>query len=242
MEKIALITGSAKGLGYETALKLGKKGYTVIVTARNSDKTNETLSRLSKEGIKAFGYVLDVNNIENISEVVKFIDQKFGRLDVLINNAGVQLDLPTFMPANTTETVSTDVLRKTFDTNFFAPIALTQQLLPLLKKAEEARIVNVSSIMGSLGLHSDVSSPINDIKLFAYDSSKTALNQFTIHLAASLKDTNIKVNSAHPGWVKTELGGDYAPLTVEEGAKTILDLVETTESGTFQHLGQKLPW
>jgi NAD(P)-dependent dehydrogenase (short-subunit alcohol dehydrogenase family) len=242
MEKIALITGSAKGLGYETALQLGKKGYKVIVTARNADKTNETVSKLNNEGVKALGYVLDVNNVEHIRGIANFIDQKFGRLDILINNAGVQLDLPTFMPGNTTETVSMNALRETFDINFFAPITLTQQLLPLLKKADEAKIVNVSSIMGSLSLHSDASSPINDIKLFAYDSSKTALNQFTIHLAASLKDTNVKVNSAHPGWVKTELGGDYAPLTVEEGVKTIIDLTETNDNGTFEHLGQKLPW
>jgi NAD(P)-dependent dehydrogenase (short-subunit alcohol dehydrogenase family) len=245
MKKVVLITGSAKGLGFETAKQLGKKNFTILVTARTQEKSDVTADNLKKLGIDAYGVKLDVNNQEDITKLAHFIEEKFGKLDVLINNAGVQLDFPGFMPGNSTETVSTDILLRTFETNFFAPVALTQKLLPLIKKSDEGRIVNVSSIMGSLALHSDINSPIYNIKLLAYNSSKTALNQFTLHLAGALKDTKIKVNSAHPGWVKTDLGGAYAPMTIEEGVKTIVDLSMLDEngiSGGFIHLGAALPW
>lgn len=245
MSKIALITGAAGGLGFETAQQLGKQGYTVIVTARTQEKSEATANSLKKNGVDAVGVKLEVNDSSDISKLVAFVSEKFGKLDVLVNNAGVQLDFPDFMPGNSTETVSMEVLKKTFDTNFFAPIQLTQQLLPLLKKSTAGRIVNVSSIMGSLTLHADVNSPIYGIKLLAYNASKTALNQFTLHLAEALKDTTIKVNSAHPGWVKTALGGEYAPMTVQEGAKTIVELCTLEENGAtgkFIHLGETLPW
>ncbi len=206
MKKIALITGASKGLGFETALQLGKKGFTVIVTARTQQKSDEAATKLKTKDIDALGVQLDVNSSKDINSLVSFLTERFGKLDVLVNNAGVQLDFPGFMPGNSTETISMEILKQTFETNFFAPIALTQKLLPLLKKSDAGRIVNVSSIMGSLALHEDEGSPIYGIKLLAYNSSKTALNQFTLHLAEALKDTLIKVNSAHPGWVKTDLG------------------------------------
>jgi NAD(P)-dependent dehydrogenase (short-subunit alcohol dehydrogenase family) len=124
-------------------------------------------------------------------------------------------------------------------------VALTEALLPLIKKSEAGRIVNMSSILGSQTLHSDPKSPIYNFKTLAYDSSKAALNSFTIHLAYDLKDTKIKVNSAHPGWVKTDLGGDAAPMDIPEGAKTGVELAllgEDGPSGGFFHLGKTLPW
>jgi NAD(P)-dependent dehydrogenase (short-subunit alcohol dehydrogenase family) len=245
MKKIALITGSSKGLGFETAVQLGKKDFIVLVTARTQAKADETAEKLKETGIEALPLQLDVNNDSDADNMVQVINEKYGRLDVLINNAGVQLDFPGFMPGNSTETISMEVLRETFNTNFFAPISLTQKLLPLLKKSGAGRIVNVSSIMGSLALHSDFNSPIYSIKLLAYNSSKTALNQFTLHLAEALKNTNVKVNSAHPGWVKTDLGGDYAPMTIQDGVKTIVDLSlidENGPNGGFIHLGESLPW
>jgi len=245
MKKTALITGAYKGLGLETSLQLGKLGYTVIITARSADKARQAEDKLKAAGIDVYAQVLDVNDAGQIKTLAQFLSEKFGRLDVLVNNAGVQLDFPTFMEGNSTETISASALRSTFDTNFFSVVALTQALLPLLKKSEAGRIVNVSSIMGSLALHAQTGSPIYGIKLFAYNSSKTALNQFTVHLAQALASTRIKVNSAHPGWVKTELGGDYAPMGVEEGAKTIVDLCQLDENGVngaFIHLGQNLPW
>ncbi len=245
MKKTALITGAYKGLGLETSLQLGKLGYTVIITARSADKARQAEDKLKAAGIDVYAQVLDVNDAGQIKTLAQFLSEKFGRLDVLVNNAGVQLDFPTFMEGNSTETISASALRSTFDTNFFSVVALTQALLPLLKKSEAGRIVNVSSIVGSLALHAQTDSPIYGIKLFAYNSSKTALNQFTVHLAQVLASTRIKVNSAHPGWVKTELGGDYAPMGVEEGAKTIVDLCQLDENGVngaFIHLGQNLPW
>ena len=132
-----------------------------------------------------------------------FLQDKFGRLDILINNAGISADgLAGTAASATTE----DSIHRTFETNFFAPIALTQALLPLLKKSDAGRIVNMSSILGSQTLHADPKSPIYNFKSLAYDASKAALNSFTIHLAHELKDTKIKVNSAHPGWVKTDMG------------------------------------
>jgi len=245
MKKIALITGASKGLGFETALQLGKKGFTVIVTARTQQKSDEAATKLKTKDIDALGVQLDVNSSKDINSLVSFLTERFGKLDVLVNNAGVQLDFPGFMPGNSTETISMEILKQTFETNFFAPIALTQKLLPLLKKSDAGRIVNVSSIMGSLALHEDEGSPIYGIKLLAYNSSKTALNQFTLHLAEALKDTLIKVNSAHPGWVKTDLGGEYAPMSIEDGVKTIVDLSTLDvngKTGAFIHLGESLPW
>ena len=245
MEKVALITGASKGLGFETAYQLGVKGYTVIVAARTQQKSNETAEKLKSKGVHAVGMQLDVVNDNDVDNLSKSISEHFGKLDVLVNNAGVQLDFLGFIPGNSTETVSMDILKQTFEINYFAPIALTQKLLPLLKKSTAGRIVNVSSIMGSLALHADSNSPIYGIKLLAYNSSKTALNQFTLHLAEAIKDSPIKVNSAHPGWVKTDLGGEYAPMSIEDGVKTIVDLSTLDENGptgAFIHLGESLPW
>ena len=138
-----------------------------------------------------------------------------------------------------------EILRKTFETNFFAVVALTQTLLPLIRKSPAGRIVNLSSILGSLTLHSDPSSGIYDMKAFAYDASKTALNAFTVHLAQELRDTPIKVNSAHPGWVKTDMGGAAAPMEVSEGGKTSVQLATLPDDGPtggYFHLGEPLPW
>jgi NAD(P)-dependent dehydrogenase (short-subunit alcohol dehydrogenase family) len=141
--------------------------------------------------------------------------------------------------------VPLDTLERVFSTNFFAQVALTKALLPLIRQSPSGRIVNLSSILGSLTLHADPQSPIYHAKSFAYDASKTALNAFTVHLAYELRDTNIKVNSAHPGWVKTDMGGSQAPMELEEGAKTsaaLATLPDDGPSGGYFHLGQALPW
>jgi NAD(P)-dependent dehydrogenase (short-subunit alcohol dehydrogenase family) len=177
-----------------------------------------------------------------------FLDATFGKLDILVNNAGVLLDeadLEGSTGFNTTSTVTLEILRKTFDTNFFAVVALTQTLLPLIRKSSAGRIVNLSSILASLTLHADPKSPIYNMKGFAYDASKTALNAFTVHLAQELHNTPIKVNSAHPGWVKTEMGGSAAPMEVSEGGKTSVQLATLPDDGPtggFFHLGEPLPW
>jgi NAD(P)-dependent dehydrogenase (short-subunit alcohol dehydrogenase family) len=241
-KKVALITGANKGIGLETARQLGKLGITVLVGARDQAKGEAAVAELKKDGVEARAVKLDVDNSSDYAAVAKLIEKDYGRLDILINNAGIMLD---GRKGNETTKTSQDVLRKTFNTNFFAVVGLTQALLPLLKKSVGGRIVNLSSILGSNTLHATPGSFIYDAKTFAYDASKAALNSFTIHLAHELKDTKIKVNSAHPGWVKTEMGGEGAQLDVETGAKTSVELATLQDSGpngAYVHLGKPLPW
>ena len=243
-KKIALITGANKGIGFETARQLGKENVTVIVTARDNEKGKAATATLQKEGIDAEFVQLNVNDAADIQKVYDYIESKYGKLDILINNAGIQQESADWGVNNTT-TISEKDLRETLDTNFFNVVKLSNTLLPLIRKSDAGRIVNLSSILGSLQLHSDPSSPIYGSKLFAYDTSKAALNSYTIHLAEALKNTNIKVNSAHPGWVKTDLGTDYAPMEIPDGAKTSVALAllgADGPSGKYIHLGNELPW
>jgi NAD(P)-dependent dehydrogenase (short-subunit alcohol dehydrogenase family) len=242
-KKIALVTGANRGIGLETARQLGQKGVTVIVAARSLKSAEETAAKLKAEGLDAFPLKLDVTNAQDREAAARTVSDKFGKLDILINNAGVGAQNGMF-DLNVSQTTEEE-LQTVFGTNLFATIAVTRSFLPLLKKSDAGRIVNLSSILGSLALHADPNSPIASVKAFAYDASKTALNAFTIHLAAELKDTKIKVNSAHPGWVKTEMGTDAAPMEIPEGAKTSVDLAllgPDGPNGRFIHLGQELPW
>src|SRR6185312_13355423 len=171
-KRVALITGANKGIGLETARQLGQEGIIVIVAARDFSKSERATEILRGEGIDARSLKLDVTDAQDRDAAVKFIEQNFGKLDILVNNAGIMVEGEWF--ANNSGTISSKTLQQTFDTNFFGPVALTQQLLQLLRKAPAARIVNLSSIMGSLGLHSDPKSPIFNMKPFGYDASKTA--------------------------------------------------------------------
>ena len=241
--KIALITGANKGIGLETARLLGRQGVTVLVAARDAAKAKQAASTLGAEGITAVPLKLDVTSAADIQTAVSFIASKYGHLDILINNAGINAE--GGFSGNNSSTVTQSSLRNTFDTNFFAVIELTQAMLPLIRKSPAGRIVNLSSILGSLTLHSDPKSPIAGSKALAYDASKTALNAFTVHLAAALADTKIKVNSAHPGWVKTDMGGEAAPMEVTDGAKTSVELAllgEDGPNGAYIHMGKPLPW
>ena len=241
-QKVALITGANKGLGLEMARQLGQAGITVVMAARDPQKGEAAAESLRSQGIDARFLKLDVTDRQDHAAAAAFLEQNFGRLDILINNAGISLEpLGTGRASVTTD----DVLQRTFDTNFFAPVALTRVLLPLLRKSEAARIVNMSSILGSQTLHADPNSVIRDFKSLSYDASKAALNSFTIHLAHELKDTGIKVNSAHPGWVKTDMGTDAAPMELEEGGKTGVTLAllgEDGPTGGYFHLGKRVPW
>jgi NAD(P)-dependent dehydrogenase (short-subunit alcohol dehydrogenase family) len=193
-------------------------------------------------GVDARAIKLDVGNEADRTAAAKLIEKEYGRLDILINNAGVMLDART---GNETSKTSAKVLHDTFETNFFAVVALTQTLLPLLRKSDAGRIVNLSSVLASLTLHATKGSPIYDAKTFAYDTSKAALNSFTIHLAHELQGTKIKVNSAHPGWVKTDMGGEGAQMEIVDGAKTSVRLATLGAdgpSGGYFHMGETLPW
>ena len=242
-KKVALITGANRGIGFETAKQLGEQGVTVVLGSRKISDAEAAAAKLKAQGIDAYGIRLNVIKAVDRDAAYKFINDKFGKLDILINNAGIASghELGTNSTTQTTE----EELRTVYETNFFSVVALTQKLLPLIRKSDAGRIVNLSSILGSLGLHADPNSPIYAAKAFSYNSSKAALNAFTIHLAHELKDTKIKVNSVHPGWVKTEMGTDAAPMEIPEGAKTSVAaalLGPDGPSGRFIHLGQELPW
>jgi NAD(P)-dependent dehydrogenase (short-subunit alcohol dehydrogenase family) len=240
--KIALITGANKGLGFEMARQLGQKGVIVVLAARDPEKGEAAAAKLGGEGLEVYFQKLDVTRKEDHGSAAAFLEEKFGRLDILINNAGISAE---GLGAGKVSSTTAEVIHRTFETNFFAPVALTQALLPLLRKSDAGRIVNMSSILGSQALHADPNSPIYDFKSLSYDASKAALNSFTIHLAHELKGSNIKVNSAHPGWVKTDMGTDAAPMEIPEGAVTGVELAllgADGPTGGFFHLGKIVPW
>lgn len=242
-KKIALITGANRGIGFETARQLGKRGVVVILGARAGTAAALAAQTLVDEGIEAYPLALDVNSEEGRKQAVQFISDKFGVLDILINNAGVGGD-GGITNAHTSSTTDFE-FQTVFRTNVLSVLAVTRECLPLIRKSPAGRIVNVSSILGSLTLQSKPDGPIAPMKAFAHNASKTALNAFTIHLAGELKDSSMKVNSAHPGWVKTELGTKHAELEVSEGAKTSVELAllgPEGPTGKFIHAGSELPW
>ena len=241
-KKTALITGANKGIGLETARQLGKQDITVLVGARDASKGKAAAEELRQDGIDAHAIALDVSDAASIKAAAEQVERDFGRLDILVNNAGVMLD-------DKEKKVSEQALamwRDTFDTNVFGLIETTQAFLPLLRKSAAGRIVNLSSILGSTGFHAKPGSPIYESKdTPAYNVSKAAVNAYTVQLAHELKETKIKVNAAHPGWVKTEMGGEGAMMEIEDGAKTSVALATSEASGpngTFEHMGKPLPW
>lgn len=241
-KKIALITGANKGIGFETARQLGELGITILVGARDEQRGTAAAQTLQNEGLDAQFIELDVTNQSSHTQVAQLIAEKFGKLDILVNNAGVSLERTA--KASQTDTA---LWRKTFETNLFSLIDLTNAMLPLIRKSEAGRIINLSSILASLTLNSSPDSPIAGSVPYntAYNASKAALNMFTVHLATELKDTKIKVNAAHPGWVKTDMGGEQAPMELVDGAKTsvlLATLPDDGPTGGYFHMGKTLPW
>ncbi len=242
-KKTALITGANRGIGFETARQLAQQGIRVLVGARSEETGKEAEAKLKAEGFDAEFILLDVDDAQTHEAAAKYVAENYGKLDVLINNAGISLETNNGAVPQASET-SPDIFRKTFDTNFFNTIAVTQAFVPLIKKSDAGRIVFLSSGLGSLSLHSDPNSPIYNYKIPAYDISKTALNGYAVHLAHELKDTNIKVNAAHPGSVVTDMNPN-GEIQVAEGAKTSVDLATLPAdgyTGKFIHLGEELPW
>ena len=235
--KVALITGANKGIGLETAKQLAALGFQVLIGAR---KEAEGKAAAASIGAAAHFVLLDMSHPATFAPAARWIGENFGKLDVLVNNAGVGGDMGK---APSVESVAT--IREVFETNVFGLLELTQVLLPLLHKSTAGRIVNVSSILGSLAMNSDFAAPLGEWRSFGYNGSKAALNMLTATLAYELRDSKIKVNSAHPGWVKTDLGGADAPLEVEEGAKTSVRLATLGSDGPtsgYFHLNEILPW
>ena len=239
--RIALITGANKGLGLETARQLGKQGITVLIGTRDAKRGADAVQQLVKEGITAIAVAIEVTSATSIAAAAADVAKRYGRLDILVNNAGI-LDYATDTGPTTT---SLETFRRVFETNLFGLVAVTQAFLPLIKASPAGRIVNLSSILGSIAEHGDAKSPIYAMRFPAYDSSKAAVNMFTVELAQELLGTTVKVNSAHPGWVKTDMGGEQAPMEIVDGAKTSVTLATLPAdgpTGAFFHLGAPLRW
>lgn len=238
--KVALITGANKGIGLETARQLGKQGITVLIGARDAAKGEQAAKTLQGEGITAEAIVIDVASRASVDAAAKTVEQKYGKLDILVNNAGVFQDWGTSAFAVTEET-----MRETYETNVLGPFRTMQAFLPLLKKSPAGRVVNLSSVLGSVGLAADPSTVYSKSRGAAYATSKAALNMLTVSFANELRRTNIKVNNAHPGWVKTEMGGSGAELEVPEGAATSVRLATLPDDGPtagYFHKDETLPW
>ncbi|MGH6646841.1 SDR family oxidoreductase [Aquabacterium sp.] len=240
-QKIALVTGATRGIGFETCRQLAQAGVRVLLAGRSSASAAKAADQLKSEGLPVEPVTLDVTNASQIAAVAADIRSRFGHLDILVNNAGVLLDDVALKPSEQTLAC----WRETFDTNVFAVVALTQALLPLLRCAPAGRIVNVSSQLGSFGLHTDPASPIYGFKIPAYDASKSVVNAWTVHLAHELQGTPVKVNAIHPGYVQTDMNGGAGELQVSDGAKSSVQMAllpDDGPSGTFTHLGKTLPW
>ena len=237
--RIALVTGGNKGLGLEIARQLGRAGLTVLIGARDQARGCDAEKTLKSEGLDARWVSLDVTQAGSIDAAAQTIEQEFGRLDVLVNNAGIALSAAP--PSE--ETLET--LRRTFETNLFGTFAVTRAMLPLLKKSEAGRIVNMTSDLASLTLAGDPKSQFYAINAFAYSASKTANNALTVSFAKELAGTKVKINAVTPGYVATDLNHFQGPRTVEEGAREPVRLAllgDDGPSGGFTDENGTLPW
>ena len=241
MAKVVLITGANKGIGFEVARQLGRVGFKVLLGARDAARGEESAAKLRAEGLEVRFVAADLNNAaESATQLAKQIQSEFGHLDVLVNNAGVFLK-----DDGHASDVSIETLRSTFETNFFGTVAFTQPLLPLLRAAESARIINVSSGLGSIAINGDPNTPYYDAKVLAYNASKAALNMFTVDLAYDLRDTKIKVNSVCPGFTATDLNNHTGHQTIEEGAIAIVRVAQLPDDGStasFIHKDGTYSW
>jgi NAD(P)-dependent dehydrogenase (short-subunit alcohol dehydrogenase family) len=227
-----LVTGANRGLGREVVRQLAEAGHDVIMTSRNPQRGRVALEEVKAEtaNSKISQIILDVSNMNSVDRLFSQVSALYNSLDVLINNAGI---LPN---SSNSSTVSLESLKSAMDTNVYGALQVTQSLLPLLKKSNNARIINVSSGMGALenmgGGHA------------AYRMSKTALNSLTAMMAVDLSPFNIKVFAVCPGWVRTDMGGMEAPRSLEAGAQSITYLVTALDavSGKFYRDGDIIPW
>ncbi len=225
-DKIALITGANKGIGFEIARQLGEQGSVVLVGARDEVRGKQAADSLAARGIVAVPVRIDVTDPPSVADAAIQIEQLYGRLDILVNNAGI---VGRFTGAPSEATAGD--LREVYETNVFGVVSVTNAMLPLLRRSEAGRIVNLSSHLGSLTLNSDQESVFARINMIAYQSSKTALNAITIAYAKELRETPIKVNMAHPGVVATDLNNHRGQRTPAEGAAIAVQLALLDDSG-----------
>lgn len=231
-ERFALVTGGNRGIGLETCRQLAARGLNVILASRDPDRGAAAVEALAQEGLTLIQHTLDVTRPEEIEAALEFVKSTCGRLEVLVNNAGIYLD----QQASLLDLDLTDV-RLTMETNFYGPLRLCRAFAPLMRRQQYGRIVNVSSGYGALS-EMGAGAP-------AYSISKAALNALTCILADELRGGDIKVNAACPGWVHTQMGGPEAPRTPAEGADTIVWLATLPArgpSGGFFRDRRRIPW
>ncbi|MDP4129928.1 MAG: SDR family oxidoreductase [Bacteroidota bacterium] len=237
--KIALVTGANKGIGFETAKQMAQLGCFVYLASRDRAKGLDAVNRLKGLGISNIELIeMDVTDIHSIKKAKQELESRIEALDVLINNAGIAGELPQNLSTGEVKN-----LRKVFETNFFGAVQTTQEFIPLLKKSNQPRIVNVSSELGSLTVHSSTQNPNYGIYA-AYGCSKTALNAFTVMLANEFRNTNFKINSVTPGYTATDLNQHRGLQTAEQGAKAIVrgaTLDDDGPTGKFFR-EEEIPW
>jgi len=226
-KRIALVTGGNKGIGLQISRNLSGAGCSVLLGARNAERGKQAVRMLEESGLGDLHFVeIDVTKQDSVTAAAQHIQSQFGRLDILVNNAGINVrgdGLPGI--------AEQDAVQRVFDTNFFGALRVVQAMLPLLRKSSAGRIVNVSSGLGSLTFNSDPSWSGYNTKLIGYCASKAALNMLTAHLAYELRGTTIKVNSANPGYTKTDLNANTGTQPVEVGAIEATRLALLDDSG-----------
>jgi NAD(P)-dependent dehydrogenase (short-subunit alcohol dehydrogenase family) len=239
-KRVALVTGGNRGIGYAISRSLSLRGITVILGVRDPNKGASACSRLQGEDLDVNYELMDVNDAGSIQTAVKHIQAQFDRLDILVNNAGILID-----GSENALDVNSSTIEKTFQTNFMGPLILCQNCVALMKAGGYGRIVNMSSTLGSLSEMVDPDSAYAGVGAPAYRLSKAALNAVTTLIAKEVRGDNILVNSASPGWVRTDLGGDQAPLTPEQGADTpvwLATLPDGGPTGGFYRDRTRIPW
>ncbi|MBW8487229.1 SDR family oxidoreductase [Actinomadura parmotrematis] len=240
-QTIALVTGANKGIGYEIAAGLGALGHTVGVGARSPERLAEAVEKLRAEGVDAFPVPLDVTSDESVAAAASLLGERFGRLDVLVNNAGVTGGVP-----QTPTTVTPEIVRTVVETNVIGVIRVTNAVLPLLRRSAAPRVVNVSSTVGSLARQSSLpgAEAVGPVSA-AYAPSKTFLNAVTLQYAKELHGTGILINAACPGYCATDLNGFSGVRTPREGAAMAVRLATLPDdgpSGSFFEDAGVVPW
>jgi NAD(P)-dependent dehydrogenase (short-subunit alcohol dehydrogenase family) len=227
--KIALVTGANKGIGFETARSLGAQGTTVLIGARDEERGRAAEHDLREGGADVHFVQLDVTDAKSIQRTAEWIAAEYGRLDILVNNAGTAtVSRQGFPPSQT----SLDDMRAVYEINVFGVVAVTNAMMPLLRRAPAARIVNVSSEVGSITAQSDPAHPLGQMPASVqYPSSKAALNMITAMYAKELRDTPIKVNAANPGFTDTDFNNHRGFRTAAEGAEPSVYLATLPDDG-----------
>lgn len=240
-QKVALITGANKGIGFEVARQLGARGIRVLIGARDGGRGKAAVEQLKAENIVATYVSLDVTDTKSIKKAAARISKEYGKLDILVNNAGISGGNISKEPSKT----DIEVVRQVYETNVFGVVSVTIAMIPLLKLADQARIVNVSSGLGSITMALDPNDTFYGINSLQYQSSKAALNAITVEFAKELESAGIKVNAACPGFVDTDFNGHRGTKSVQQGATIIVKLSTLGAKGptaTFQNENGRLPW